>query len=299
MRFDFADRYVTVNGLTIRYWEVGSGESLVLIHGLGVSIESWAWNIEALSAHYRVIALDIPGFGRSSPPSDGSFYQPDNSTRLFYCFLDALGIRRATLVGHSMGGYVAMQVCLRYPHIADRLILVSSAGLGQEIDLFTRLLAVWPLGEMLFQPLPAVIEWMGDRLLSAGLSASYRERMLEFYQSPGAKQSLLNTLRAGVNLNGQFITFSDAELQKLSLPVLLVWGQQDNVLPVQHIHRAAKVMPNSRAAILDQARHAPHIDRAEEFNRLVLDFLSYQPSAISNQPIPKNRADQAYSNLIS
>lgn len=281
MRFDFADRYVQIDGLTIRYWDEGSGESLVLIHGLAVSIENWAWNIEALAAYYRVIALDIPGFGRSSQPTDPSLYEPVNTAHVFFCFLSTLGISHATLIGHSMGGYVAIQFCLHYPKFVDRLILISSAGLGQEVDLFLRLCSIWPLGEVFFRPSRQTIQWMGDWLLSTGMCEAYRERMLALYQLPGARQSMLNTLRVGVTLHGQLIAFKDEDLQQLRLPVLLVWGNQDNVLPVHHIYRAAEVLPNCRAVIFDHARHAPHIDRAEDFNQLVLDFLQgrEQPEA--------------------
>ncbi len=140
MRFDYTERFLDIDGLTVRYWDQGQGEPLLLIHGLGVCLETWAWNIEALAAQHRVIALDLPGAGKSSRPERDNVFSIRFVCRFLRQFTEKLGIATLSVAGNSMGGSLAIQFALLNPGRVRSLILVDAAGLGEEIHWIIRLM---------------------------------------------------------------------------------------------------------------------------------------------------------------
>ena len=277
MRSDFVDRYVTIEDLTIRYWEEGAGPPLLLIHGLGASIETWAWNIEALAQNHRVIALDLPGFGKSSRPVRSDFYSLEYAGSFLRRFVSALShVDRLSIAGNSMGGILGIQLSLMYPELVEKLILVDSAGLGHAVHWATRLISVWPIGELLMRPTRPRIELIAKTLLYRNelVTADFVDKMQELLSIPGTREAILNSLRSGVNLSGQFIALSETRLRKIMAPTPVIWGQEDGLFPVRQAEFALRAIPNCRAVVLREAGHAPQMDRPDIFNQLTVEFLT-------------------------
>jgi pimeloyl-ACP methyl ester carboxylesterase len=276
MRFDFKDHYATIDGIKLRYWDEGAGEVIVLIHGLAVTIENWGWNMEALATKYRVIAFDIPGFGKSDRPQNKEIYNPTVAANILKKFFAQLDLTHFYLVGNSLGGWLSIQFALNYPEMVDKLILIDSAGLGKGIALAGRLSTVWPLGELLVHPTPWFITQMGKSMVydKTLISGEFLSKMIEFSQIPGTKQAMLNILRSGVNWRGQFYLFNDEQLNKLKMPSLILWGKDDKALPASQIERTVKAIPDSRGIVFERAGHPPHMDRWEDFNKIVMEFLA-------------------------
>jgi len=272
------DRYVKVGKINTRYWVLGQGSPLLLIHGLGASCEYWRYNVRALSQGCQVYAFDLPGFGRSdkriedlSLPFAGEFVA---------AFLDAQGVERASLVGNSLGGAVSLQFAVQYPHRLEKLVLVTSGGLGRELPLSFRLLMIPLWGEFM--------AWAwgtrpGMRVTQRSIvyepqvmRDEFVDHVAELARLPGAREMLLSVARIGIDLRGQNMKLLDPLLRRvpeIEAPTLIIWGVQDPVIPVAHAHLAHQMIRNSQLHILDRCGHVPQIEKPEEFNQLVLDFL--------------------------
>lgn len=272
------DRYVKVGETNTRYWVLGQGGPLLLIHGLGASCDYWRYNIRALSQGYRVYAFDLPGFGRSDKRIDD--YSLHFAGEFVAAFLDTQGVDRASLVGNSLGGAVSLQFAVEHPHRLEKLVLVSSGGLGRELPLSFRLLTIPLLGES--------IAWAwgtrpGMRLTLRSivydpqvLKDELVDQMAELARLSGAKEMLLSVARTGINLRGQNMKLLEPLLRRvpeIEAPTLIIWGAQDPIIPVAHAHIAHQMIRNSRLHIFDRCGHVPQIEKPEEFNRLVLEFL--------------------------
>ncbi len=272
------DRYVKVGGINTRYWVTGQGSPLLLIHGLGASCDYWRYNVRGLSQGYQVYAFDLPGFGRSDKRIDD--YSLHFAGEFVAAFLDAQGMERASLVGNSLGGVIALQFAVQYPHRLEKLVLVSSGGLGRELHLSFRLLTVPLLGEFIAGA------WgtrPGTRLTLRSIvydpqviRDEFLDQMVELARLPRAKEMLLSVARTGIDLRGQNMKLLEPLLRRvpeIGAPTLIIWGAQDPIIPVAHAFLAHQMIRNSQLHILDRCGHVPQIEKPEEFNQLVLDFL--------------------------
>ena len=273
------DRHIKIGGLNTRYWMAGdTGPNVVLIHGVGRFLEEWLPSFDALAAHNRVYALDLPGHGRSDKPLSASYRLVDLA-RFVNDFMGALDINQAHIVGHSLGGGIALQLTLQFPEAVDKLVLVCSAGLGKEATLVLRITAVPLLGELLTRPSlngtrRLLKEFVKDPafLTDDFVDLSYRMAAL-----PGAQQAVLKTLRSAGNLFGQYDdTYRPIvdNLGSIQSPVLIIWGRQDRVLPVAHGQAAVTGLPNASLKILEDCGHLPMLEQTRMFNESILSFLS-------------------------
>jgi 4,5:9,10-diseco-3-hydroxy-5,9,17-trioxoandrosta-1(10),2-diene-4-oate hydrolase len=270
------DQYIQVGPVRTRFWTAGEGETtLVLLHGLGSYVEDWQENILPLARHDRVYALDLVGCGRSAKPRGP--YTLDSLAGFAGEFLAGLGVRRATLVGHSLGGAVAMQLASRSPALVERLVLVSSAGLGREAGLLLRLSTVPLLGEWLTRPRREGLSRYFRQTMHdpSSVTAEWVETCSLLAALPGAQRAMLATLRTTMDLRGvREAVFRPllAGLAHLAVPTLVVWGQQDPILPVAHAHAAQRQLPSAQLHIFDPCGHFPQLECAAEFNALVQEF---------------------------
>lgn len=275
------DRYVEVKGKNIRYWAAGAGPALILVHGLACSAEFWQYNIGPLAGDHRVYALDLLGFGRSD--KDVGEFSLRYAALFMADFMEALGIERATLVGNSLGGVICAQFAVQCALRLNKLILVDSAGFGRELNPFMRLWSVPAVGSAAFslyqRAFPLVARWnfrdptAVDREWIDGAAAMLR--------MPGVKETSLGIARLGVDLRGQREQlFRDLhrELGQISAPALIVWGSRDPAVPLAHAYAAQRLIPGSQVRVIDGCGHTPQVERPQEFNRLVLDFLTAPPS---------------------
>jgi 4,5:9,10-diseco-3-hydroxy-5,9,17-trioxoandrosta-1(10),2-diene-4-oate hydrolase len=262
-------------GVNVRYFRMGQGPPVVLIHGLGESSLVWCSNIEDLASHHTVIALDLPGHGASDTPLwDHSL---ETMMKFLTAFMDSLHLQRPSLVGNSLGGLVSLSVGLGRPDRIDKLVLANSAGLGREVSGFLRLLSLPVLGEFMALPKQQSIRFLMSRLPEAddGLTEAFVTALFEERRRPGNTAAMLRMLRSGVNLLGvKPWAVLTHRLSELKAPTLLLWGRQDAIFPVKHAYRAARLIPKARLKVFDNCGHWPQRDVRKDFNKLVLRFLS-------------------------
>ena len=257
----------------VRYFRMGSGPPLVLLHGLGGSPLVWHRNFEELSAHYTVIAPDFWGPGRNTDRS-----QPAMRSGFDFLirFLDGLAIERAHIVGSSLGGLFATLAGIERPERVLSITLVDSAGFGREIAWTDRIFTLPWLGDFLFRPRVSGMRKMMRMLLADHRLASdelvqalYEERL-----QPGVPGQMLAALRAGVGLRGV-----KEEIQLLprasevQVPTLVMWGAEDPLFPPIQAHRAANAIPGARLKLFEHSGHWPYLERSSEFNQELYTFL--------------------------
>lgn len=280
-----AVEYRTIHGYRRAYVDAGRGPALLLIHGIGDSSDSWRSVVGELTLDHRVVAPDLLGHGRSEKPrADYSVAAYANGMR---DLLTVLNIERATVVGHSLGGGVAAQFAYQYPERCERLVLVGSGGIGRTVSPLLRLAAV-PGVELVmpFLGLPPVRA--GNRALGRlvaslgrGIGRDVEEiiSVVDALPNTSARRAILRTLRSGVDWRGQSITMLDRAYLVETIPTLLVWGEEDAIIPVGHARLAHAAMPGSRVEIFEEAGHFPHHTHPHRFVTVLREFLAETDSA--------------------
>jgi pimeloyl-ACP methyl ester carboxylesterase len=268
----------TVHGRTVTYAGGGSGPVLLLIHGMAGNCENWRAVIEPLSRAHTVIAPDLPGHGESAP--GGGDYSLGSLAAGLRDLLLTLGHDRATLVGHSLGGGIAMQFTYQFPEMVERLVLVSSGGLGPEVSLILRAAAL-PGADLFIAATAGVGQRVGSALgrglVALGLhpSADVAEvaRGYASLSEPERRSAFLATLRSVVGTGGQRVAAGDRLYLAEALPLLIVWGSRDPIIPAGHGEDAHEALAGSRLEIFDGVGHLPQLEAPERFIAVLERFL--------------------------
>jgi pimeloyl-ACP methyl ester carboxylesterase len=268
----------TVHGRGISYVEAGSGPVLLLIHGMAGTAENWNSVIEPLALRNTVIAADFPGHGLSAP--GGGDYSLGSLASGLRDLMLTLGHERATLVGHSLGGGVALQFTYQFPEMVERLVLVSSGGLGRDVSPILRAAAL--PGADLFIAATAGIGSQAGSLVGRGLgmlgvrpSADVAEiaRGYASLADPERRKAFLASLRAVVGADGQRVAALDRLYLAEALPLLILWGEGDPIIPVAHAEEAHRALPDSRLEIFAGVGHVPQLESPGAFIAAVQRFL--------------------------
>lgn len=271
---------VSLHGHRVRFRQAGEGPALVLIHGIAGSSQTWTEVIGALAAEHTVIAPDLLGHGESAKPrGDYSLGAYASGVR---DLLTALGHQRATVVGHSLGGGVAMQFAYQFPERLDRLVLVSSGGLGTEVNLLLRSASlpgaeyVLPLlcAEPIRNATAGAARLIGRLGIRPGPDLDEVARGFASLHDIETRQAFIHTIRGIIDISGQRVSARDRLYLAASVPTLLVWGQRDRMIPAAHGRDAHAAMPGSRLEIYERSGHFPHRDEPERFTRDLLDFTA-------------------------
>ncbi len=271
-------RTVSLHGRALTYVKAGSGPVLLLIHGVAGTHATWDPVIEPLAQRHTVIAPDLPGHGDSEPGAGD--YSLGSLAACLRDLLIKLGHDRATLVGHSLGGGIAMQFSYQFPEITERLVLVSSGGLGPEVSPVLRAAAL--PGANLFiaataAPGRAAGSALARGLASVGLqpSADVAEiaRGYASLVDAGRRSAFLATLRSVVGPEGQRVEAGDRLYLTEGVPVLIIWGRRDRIIPVSHGEHAHEAIPDSRLEIFDAAGHMPQLEVPARFVAVLERFL--------------------------
>jgi pyruvate dehydrogenase E2 component (dihydrolipoamide acetyltransferase) len=262
------EKVVDVGGVAIHYLVAGPAGAprVVFVHGLGGSYETWSLNLPAFAERFRICALDLVGAGSSDKPAID--YSVPSLADFLGRFLDALDgdWHSVNLVGHSLGGAIALVFASRSPERSERLVLVDSAGLGSEINgEVLDLIRAEPTVEGIRTELSYFFAHQG-LVQQALVEQLYQQRL-----QPGAREALLATTEAAFGGNHQHIDLRET-LAALQNKALLVWGNEDAVIPVAHAQQASRT-PGSRVDVFEACGHCPHIERAEAFNQLATTFL--------------------------
>jgi pimeloyl-ACP methyl ester carboxylesterase len=274
-------QFRTIHGYKRAYRIAGSGPAILLIHGIGDNSTTWNGIQAKLAQRFTVIAPDLLGHGQSDKPrADYSVAAYANGMR---DLLSVLEIERVTVVGHSLGGGVAMQFAYQFPHLVDRLILVGAGGVTKDVNVALRLASL-PMGSealaLLRLPLvlPAVQaagRILGRALGTTGLGNDLANvlRILDDLPEPTASSAFTRTLRAVVDWRGQIVTMLDRCYLTQAIPVLIIWGTRDVVVPVRHAWMAHSAMPGSRLEIFEGSGHFPFHDDPARFIDVVQRFI--------------------------
>jgi pimeloyl-ACP methyl ester carboxylesterase len=285
----FDEWQIDLHGHRAIYRIAGSGPPVVLIHGMVNSSRHWEQVALALADRYTVVAPDLIGHGDSATPrGDYSLGAHAASIR---DLLTAIGIDRATIVGHSLGGGVAMQFFYQFPQRTERLVLVSSGGLGAKVSPMLRSAALPGASALLAlaanRRVVTGIAAAGGRLRERGHgSGVYLQavaRALGPLARAGAREAFLQTLRAVIDVRGQRVSARDRLYLLDAMPTLIVWGERDHTIPLTHGLEAHAAIPHSRFESLPRAAHFPHLEDPEGLAAVLDDFLaSTEPASIAD-----------------
>lgn len=272
-----------IHGYRRSFLVSGDGPPLLLIHGIGDSSEAWREVIPMLARNHLVIAPDLLGHGTSDKPrADYSVAAYANGMR---DLLTVLGIDRVTLVGHSLGGGVALQFAYQYPARVDRLVLVSSGGAGRSVTPFLRAASI-PGSHLALAGLRAPFAGAAVRAAfevlrrldtGIGIDAVDAMRVISALPDRTARAAFVRTLRSAVDWKGQVVTMLDRAYLARTMPTMIVWGAKDSVLPVGHARRVHNAMPGSRLEIFANAAHFPFRTDPRRFVDLIEEFCESTP----------------------
>jgi len=251
---------IKVNGHNVHYYTAGQGEPLVVIHGGGGDARTWDKNISELAERYTVYAPDLPGYG-GSQPLDGEYFIPELS-EFIGGFATSLGLDTFHLVGHSLGGGVALDYAIKSPHKIKKLVLVSSLCLGREIAFWVRLMSI-----------PALIRSLG------ALTIAVLKGIKWMFEKLNPIEYIMPLSPASVAVGSSISTFKqqtlvlDKRLAEVTVPTLLVWGAKDPIVPVRHAYEAARVIPDCRVKVFENRGHNVHRDELKQFSSTLTGFL--------------------------
>lgn len=267
----------------------GRGSPLLLIHGLGsAGYMEWRFNLRRLAARHTIYAPDLPGFGRSEKPTATRYGIPF-FVRTLVRYMQELKLRSAAVIGTSLGGGVALELALRHPRRVRKLVLVNSVGLGRpKLQPHYPLLALPGVGELGMRAVrsalrmapPPLVRRVAGRMAAADadpdqlLDDAYLDQLREMVAAEGYSEAYLSTVRSLLSVSALARSLDvSSRLATLSMPVLLIWGGNDPIFPVENATRAHRLLPGSRLVVLEGAGHTPQAERPDEFNRAVLDFV--------------------------
>jgi pimeloyl-ACP methyl ester carboxylesterase len=283
-------QYLTIHGHERAFVKMGSGPALLLLHGLGCDHTTWAPVISSLARRYTVIAPDLLGHGRSAKPrADYSVGGYANGMR---DLLTVLGIDQVTVMGHSFGGGVAMQFAYQFPERTERLILVAPGGLGPEVSPAIRAITLPGFNQAMgLVTLPGVRQLTKTALRTLAASGVSQARdldevaeIVDSFKDPRARAAIRHVVSAVVDWRGQVVTMADRAYLTQAMPMCVVWGTEDGVIPVRHAAVAAELAPSATVEVIANAGHFPHKDHPQRFVKVVNDFIR------STEPATYDRA---------
>jgi abhydrolase domain-containing protein 6 len=271
-QYALGERYVDVDGLKLCYQDTGEGEAILILPGLGTSLDFWQLAVPALSKQHRVVAVDPPGFGKSDKPDVP--YDLDWIAERVVAFMDRIQLRRATLMGGSLGGHLAVLIAIKHPDRVSRLVLMGSCG-------------AWPrtgplaeLGLLVLWHDPIVIDhlrryWPNIYWDIVGKHTPVSDRLFRYQMAQRAVRELYwdEGRAASRSLKSIFHTYTRPQIPEIQQPTLLIWGEHDRIHLLSEGLYFREHLPNSRLVVVPDSAHEVMLDRPEVFNRLVLAFL--------------------------
>lgn len=265
------EQVATVDGLALHYLDAGEGPPVLLLHGMGGSLANFPRTIALLARDHRVVAVDLAGFGLSDRPRDADL-TPQGQARLVRALMERLGIERADVIGHSLGGAIALHLAARYPEVVGRLVLVSSAVPGRLIPWFLR--PVW---------YPPVVRTIVALCLHCGPAREWMWRAggwgadvltPELRQAMRLPSLIRGTTEAITRVGLALAREERLDLARIGQPVLLLWGAEDRWVDLRSARRLLRALPNARLEVIPRARHMVLEERPDEAHAAIVSFLS-------------------------
>ena len=279
---------VRLHGHDVSFLRGGRGETLLLVHGIAGSCNTFEHVLEPLAERYQVIAPDLLGHGQSGKPR-GDYSLGAHASGL-RDLMEMLHVPSATIVGHSLGGGVAMQMAYQFPKRCERLVLVASGGLGPEVTPLLRA-ATLPGTDLALSVATSerakgvyrkLLSPFGRFNITAGPSLAHILEHVACLQDREARHAFIHTVRAVMDLKGQRIDARNRLYLANLVPMMIVWGDRDRFIPIKHGREAHEMLPNSRLEVFEGAGHFPHRDDPERFVEIIGDFMeSTEPARLS------------------
>jgi pimeloyl-ACP methyl ester carboxylesterase len=264
------DSFISADGVKVRYRDSGgTGPAVLMLHGIGGSLELWSAQFVAANQGMRLIALDLPGHGLSG------FGQQPFEPKTFAAFLwklaDALGLNKVHLAGNSMGGAICVQMQAQQPARVQSALLAAAASLGRDCPMPFRLMTLPVLGTLMTRAGPMAVTQQIQALFGSSFVVTDALRMTieRNVMRPGAQAAFLATLRLMTDLGGQraaLVAASHAALASASVPVLMLHGRQDSVIPFAHSEQAHRLAPAGQLQLVDDCGHTPQLEQPAVFN---------------------------------
>jgi pimeloyl-ACP methyl ester carboxylesterase len=274
---------VELHGHLVGYQIAGEGPVVGLIHGITSTSESWRRLIPRLAERYTVVAPDLLGHGGSAKPrGDYSLGAYASGIR---DLMGVLGFESGTVVGHSLGGGIALQFAYQFPEYCERLVLISSGGLGREVHPLLRAASL-PGAELVLPLLArdwsvrageAISEALGRLGIQAGSDLGEFARGYASLTDPGARAAFLRTVRAVIGPMGQQVSALDRLYLAEDMPTLIVWGTDDPIIPVEHGRAAHELIPGGQLVEIEGAGHWPHLDEPDRLVEAIGEFMEETP----------------------
>src|SRR3954454_17678690 len=281
---------IDLHGHQVVYRIAGSGPPVVLVHGMVNSSRHWRSVAIRLAERHTVIAPDLVGHGDSATPRGD--YSLGAHASVIRDLLSALGVGRATIVGHSFGGGVAMVFFWQYPHRVERLGLVSSGGLGPEVSPLLRSVAVPGASALISlagaERVTGALDRAGvalrERGSGLGVQLQAIARALRPLGGPGAREAFVHTLRAVIDARGQRVSATDRLYLLDAVPTLIAWGERDRTIPIEHGRAAQAAVPHSRFVTLPDAAHFPLLEAPDALADALLDWIAQtEPATLDEE----------------
>lgn len=281
----FEPRHASVNGHDVAYRMEGHGQVILLVHGIAACSATWHEAMRALVPRYRVVAPDLLGHGDSAKPATD--YSLGAHASFLRDLLSELAVERVTAVGHSFGGGIVLQLSYQHPEVCERIVLEASGGLGREVNAMLRVLSV-PGAELVLPVVaPSFVRKQGDALFDwirrKGIRSPRMQEGWLAYSSladPGTRRAFVHELRSVVEFGGQFVSAMDRLRAAAEHPTLIVWGDEDAMIPVEHGRAAHQHIPGSRLEVFPEAGHFPHAEYPERFAAVLSDFIESTVPAV-------------------
>ena len=274
--YDQTSNDVQTGSYGLHYHEAGQGHPLVMLHGSGPGVSAWSnfrGNLPVFSQHTRTILLDMPGFGRSAMPELDRLY-PEIAAHAVLEFLDALSIEKASLLGNSMGGYVAAEFALAYPERLDRLVLMGPAGLAVNTFNPTDSEGSHRLGDFLAAPTRAnMVAWVKTMVTDMNaVDAGLIDERLRSALAPGVLEQTIAIFETFARFPADAPPWTRAH--KITSPALITWGRDDNMLRLEGAFVSFAQMADAELHIFSRCGHWAQVERKTEFERVVIEFLT-------------------------
>ena len=286
---DLRLRHIRLHGHDVGYRMAGQGPAIVFVHGLAGSSTTWREVMPVLAERFTVLAPDLLGHGESAKPrGDYSLGAYASGLR---DLMAALGIERATFVGHSLGGGVALQLAYQFPERCERLVLVASGGLGKEVNPFLRAVSlpgselVMPvlLSGQMHSVLSAISGWFAQRGLRLGSTGREMWRSYSGLSETRGRLAFIHTVRSVIDPFGQRVSARDRLYLASEVPTLLVWGDRDRIIPVEHGHIAHSLIPGSTLVVVPDVGHFVPTEAPAAFLEAFESFVESSEPAQANE----------------
>ncbi len=268
---------LSLHGHEVAYRLAGEGATLLLVHGLAGDSRTWLEVMRRLAPRYRLLAPDLPGHGASAKAAGD--YSLGAHACVLRDLLQELGIGRATLVGHSLGGGIVLQLTYQFPELCERVVLVASGGLGRDVSPLLRALSMPGAEALLSLAFPSFVLRRGEALRAwlhaRGLRSPVMVERWNAYTSLAdaeTRRAFVRELRAVVDGGGQFVSARN-RFYLATHPTLIVWGDRDSMIPVSHARTAHEELPGSRLVIFEGADHFPHAELPDRFAEVLSEFV--------------------------